>query len=377
MLRRNFLASSGISSGLDQALADCFDVKRFGVVGDGVVDDSRALQFLIDQISVKGGVVFFPPGVYLLANIILRPNVSLKGCGPSSIVRAISSAKFIFSSHSYFLDSAYADPPLLIDSLLFDGRGLVDSVLIFRSYFSTISNCWFSGGRKHDLLVTSDGQHGAKLQSTMVNNRISECFFGHESSSLRARSSLEIRSSNNVCTDYHISGCFFRGASRAGLVMDSSAGMLMDGNHFYGSPVGAVLRKYGVGTIVANNYFEVECVVEDFLPKDFPATIAGGNIFLRGVLIKCGGRTVNFVSRSNVFGRPIMFVELHKKVFASSVGDVFNRCDILRVDNNKDMLDFNFQVSTVVSDAGSRIVDFSSDKLEMVPDESFGYRLAI
>lgn len=41
-------------------------VKDYGAVGDGTTDDSAAIQAAVDTCGVAGGVVLFPPGVYLL-----------------------------------------------------------------------------------------------------------------------------------------------------------------------------------------------------------------------------------------------------------------------------------------------------------------------
>lgn len=60
-----------------------------GAKGDGVTDDSPAIQSAIDSLSATGGIVFFPPGVYLVNNwdLLLRTGIRLWGCGSKSIVR--------------------------------------------------------------------------------------------------------------------------------------------------------------------------------------------------------------------------------------------------------------------------------------------------
>ena len=50
------------------------DVRQFGAVGDGVADDTRAVQAAIDA----GGVAYFPPGTYLCASLLLRSNGGLE-----------------------------------------------------------------------------------------------------------------------------------------------------------------------------------------------------------------------------------------------------------------------------------------------------------
>jgi hypothetical protein len=62
-------------------------VKDFGAVGNGIVDDTKAIQSAIDAVSESGGgVVFFPSGIYKVSinpgkskAITIRANIILKG----------------------------------------------------------------------------------------------------------------------------------------------------------------------------------------------------------------------------------------------------------------------------------------------------------
>ena len=62
-----------------------FNVKNFGAKGNGADDDSAALQAAVEAAneSPTGGVVFFPPGVYMLYRplTIFRSGVVLRGAG--------------------------------------------------------------------------------------------------------------------------------------------------------------------------------------------------------------------------------------------------------------------------------------------------------
>ena len=55
------------------------NAKDFGAVGDGVTDDTSAIQAAIDAVSAKGGgTVFLPDGNYLVSNSGSGISVSLK-----------------------------------------------------------------------------------------------------------------------------------------------------------------------------------------------------------------------------------------------------------------------------------------------------------
>lgn len=65
------------------------DVKDFGATGDGVTDDTTAIQNAIDSLAATGGVVHFPPGEYRVARSVgvndrwglkvINSNITLKG----------------------------------------------------------------------------------------------------------------------------------------------------------------------------------------------------------------------------------------------------------------------------------------------------------
>lgn len=69
------------------------NVKFYGAKGDGVTNDSTAINKAINFVtSVGGGTVLFPNGVYLASNIIIKSNVILKGSGTSStVIKAFTS----------------------------------------------------------------------------------------------------------------------------------------------------------------------------------------------------------------------------------------------------------------------------------------------
>jgi hypothetical protein len=58
------------------------DVKAYGAMGNGITDDTNALQSAINAAASGGGsIVFFPPGVYLASQIVLTQGISLVGSG--------------------------------------------------------------------------------------------------------------------------------------------------------------------------------------------------------------------------------------------------------------------------------------------------------
>jgi polygalacturonase len=54
-----------------------YNVKDFGAIGDGNTLETNALQKAIEECSVSGGTVYFPPGKYLTGSLELKSNVDI------------------------------------------------------------------------------------------------------------------------------------------------------------------------------------------------------------------------------------------------------------------------------------------------------------
>lgn len=62
--------------------AGAFDVRDAGALGDGVADDTRAIQAAIDAARDSGGgVVYAPPGTYVIRSLRMYGKITIKGAG--------------------------------------------------------------------------------------------------------------------------------------------------------------------------------------------------------------------------------------------------------------------------------------------------------
>jgi len=104
------------------------NVRDFGAAGDGKTDDSRAIQNALNAAGEVQGAVFIPPGVYLCADLKMRPHTAMEGVptwdyrGPGgTVLRLVSGAA------KCLLNIGDA-PGTTIDGLALDGASLGQSV---------------------------------------------------------------------------------------------------------------------------------------------------------------------------------------------------------------------------------------------------------
>src|SRR6516162_9608562 len=64
------------------------NVKDFGAAGDGVTDDTNAIQSAANNGAATGKGVFFPPGTYLHYSSLTFNGIQVNGSGPSSYLNA-------------------------------------------------------------------------------------------------------------------------------------------------------------------------------------------------------------------------------------------------------------------------------------------------
>lgn len=80
--------TGAVTTTVQAKLRETVSVKDFGAVGDGVTDDTAAIQAALDSVPAYGGQVFFPEGTYLISSTITLPvqrRIALIGEGNGSV----------------------------------------------------------------------------------------------------------------------------------------------------------------------------------------------------------------------------------------------------------------------------------------------------
>ncbi|HET6747595.1 MAG TPA: glycoside hydrolase family 55 protein [Candidatus Saccharimonadales bacterium] len=87
--------STGVQTSLNKA-SFALNVKDFGALGNGVHDDTSAIQAALNNLPAAGGTVFVPAGTYVISSPIqLGEGARLMGAGAGTVLRVAASASGI------------------------------------------------------------------------------------------------------------------------------------------------------------------------------------------------------------------------------------------------------------------------------------------
>lgn len=134
---------------LKNALGHVVSVKDYGAVGDGVTNDTTAIQAAIDAMHAQtnGGTVFFPHGVYVTGQLTLKYKVSLRGPAP---------ARSVFGTAVLHLANSTNAPMIVNDQVNGPSQGTGIDGGTQRSQISSITNLGLRGNASNQTSVDAD-----------------------------------------------------------------------------------------------------------------------------------------------------------------------------------------------------------------------------
>ena len=265
----------------NRMIADsAINVKDFGAVGDGVNDDTAAIQAAIDAAEDNNGdLVFIPAGIYLVTSPIkLKSSVTLEGVSwgnYQSNTRNGSTLK-VGANLSNVLYTEQADNAQNITLSRFHIDG--------SSGTYTVTNAIELYGIQIKLdsmkiaRVTGNGVRFHETGGGLFTwvNRVQDCLFTEIGGY-----GLYNQSSDSFFTNNYFTNC------DQGVLSEISGGNIWQGNHFDHTTAGyaglKILRNASysaVGDRIIGNYFDVNDIglhIDADLQKD--ATIISGNRF--------------------------------------------------------------------------------------------------
>ncbi|CAB5187341.1 Pectate lyase superfamily protein [uncultured Caudovirales phage] len=165
--------TGAVTTTVQAKLREMVSVKDFGAVGDGVTDDTVAIQNALNYIATtgfagyQGNTLYFPPGKYIITNT-LKPamasgvaNIRLIGAGVTDTIiewaGATDLTKAMFGLYAADIGTVTNS---LFDGIRWKGKGKVGYVVLFETTDTSggaarrenennmFRQCWFEGAKR-------------------------------------------------------------------------------------------------------------------------------------------------------------------------------------------------------------------------------------
>lgn len=235
----------------DMIPSSSFSVKEIGAIGDGVTDDTEAIQTALDACHANGGgTVIIPTGTYLLSDALkFYSNQHIKGEPGAVLVQKDGNTGGAWGNlmRNYYNGSGGYDATenVIIEGLTFDGGAQEETATTLLAFCHSknicIKNCTFKNGFSNGTTVGTG--HDIEVNSSH-NVTVSDCLFrnnrrtGYSSEIIQIDCAYSegaypwtpddgVRNDDRTPSDtVTVSGCIFEGVTRD---------TLANGNSFVGS----------------------------------------------------------------------------------------------------------------------------------------------
>lgn len=301
--------TNAVSTNVEAKLAQYLSVKDFGAVGDGVADDTVAIQTaLIEACDAGGKTVFMPAGTYLISDTIYcGPNTNIVGEGTWDAVDGTSTIRgTVVTSQTdgiYFFNAlAQSEMPSPIPSV---GLSWPSNANADSGHSFGITNLSIYG-KLTDQRGVVIGDTIPVTQVNMSAMSIRDCLIGVQLSACYGISidGVEVRSSGNPANSkgFQIGtpGSMTSGSINNCFVFSCYNGIYVNPNFYPGFSINnvdldgcyqGVVIGTGTGDIDAPNMFN-NIGFENTIQNDVYISIGTGNIGFNGYLQASGSGTI-------------------------------------------------------------------------------------
>jgi hypothetical protein len=197
------------------------DVTDHGATGNGVTNDTAAVQAAIDT----GLLVYFPEGEYLVTGLTLADNTMLTGAGYESIIKFATPNATLFDLDS-LIGVRMSDLNLSLSS------AATNSVLVdfTDTYLCNFTRVWFVGVHADRTVSTFRTQIGARINFNSGDNHFVGCMFANLGVGVRADCIA------NYLTSCGLTDCYTSIAGGDATGADATAGIAVSNTSFVANP---------------------------------------------------------------------------------------------------------------------------------------------
>jgi hypothetical protein len=236
---------------LANRFADAVNVKDFGAVGDGVADDTAAIQAAVNAVSANpiGGTLYFSDGIYITQEITVGSNIIIEGNGTT--LKGKTGQNYIFRLTG--LEN------ITIQNFIFDCVGLTDvnpnpsdsgiksSAIYVRVGTGSFNNIKILNNRFINISMTSPDYHAVGFNDVnciVSNNFVDQC----------GGDVLNFNGGINIVTNNQI-----RNGGDGGVAFNNGARGIISDNYIYKCDLGVGCGPEGFTTDTSyNNTLQID-----------------------------------------------------------------------------------------------------------------------
>jgi hypothetical protein len=205
------------------------NVRTFGAVGDGVTDDSVAIQNAVNT----GRTVYVPSGTYMIGTRILVSNsVKMYGDGMGVSVFKATSNLVPFISNAAYMVHVLANPVVSgveFHSMTFDGNAAVNAGQTYFNIVVGLGNVGASGSAKNilfrDVEVKGAGYHGVWVSANASDVTFERCLLRSNGSSGGGINNNGTNLKLDDCSNVLVSNSIFEDAWEHGIYNSGNDGI--------------------------------------------------------------------------------------------------------------------------------------------------------
>lgn len=163
--------TGAVTRNMQDKARESVSVLDFGAVGDGVTDDTAAIQAAIDSLGAVGGVVEVPPGTYKVSSALnISSYVCLRGSGAvaSSIITNNSTGNVVY------INGVSNSPGCTVENLFFNSSVTRTAGSYIESHSSNgtfVKNCKMYSAF-NGISITGSVAQSIKIEDCQIDNTI-------------------------------------------------------------------------------------------------------------------------------------------------------------------------------------------------------------